>query len=777
MSNKSSTIMESVAALFTPKSKKVASILPSTSNTRSKQYNKESSGESFEGEKELVDSVFTQQRIDKMKRLACGHQEALSASDIIDLRKMGVAVNKSLITDYSKYCSLNEQNGKESQTFLNWLNVKTSPSMMEAPSMFVLQCSQPGKAVNKVAIREFGPTGLHFNTPVVDKQDDEESKHCDEESKQCDEKILQVTKTGSEQHDTGEYSADKQLQLINEATTALMDKHAQVRKHESTISDLQKQLKNNVVEDEHVKIVNDAADALLKKHKEVSEHQSTISDLRKQLDNKTTGAKTNAKDLDGSFFKNDEHVQLINDAADALMQKDTQISRHLKEIRHLRTNVVEDEHVKIVNDAADALLKKHKEVSEHQSIISDLRKQLDNKTTGAKTDAKDLDGSFFKNDEHVQLINDAADALMQKDTQISRHLKEIRHLRTNAGNVNGPTLSEDTDNAELINKATDQILMYKKAQKEATEIMEHAANELESKRSEVNRHQNELKDITMHLKSTNVSPPIPQKNPRDNAGRVAAHVHMLCKELMKEREKNETLMAQSVCGTTTTGSDLTQDSLLKKSLKSLEQLNEENKLLKKSNKELQYDNEVYSKDANDMLKNLSMYEDTIHTLKSQNLQFQQDANREQYHKEAHQNNATTLAQRLGAALDFYTSGEDGSRNVAGYIKAAQDGCCCEEFEDHASRLEADGAMVFGSTDLLPETIEFAKPTKMNIFNAFALTDTSGNVINDIEVERMMDHENGTKRVRLLKPLMLGKNQVQSELRFENDHYAILLNSR
>ena len=564
-----------LSSLFSTKSNKSSKISAPTNRVQPTQYNKVTTGESFEGEKELVSTVFTPQRLDKMKRLACNHQEALSASDIIDLRKTGITFNKTLVSEYSRYCSQKQQAGEESDTFVNWLNIKTNPSMMEAPSMYVLQFTQPGKAVNKVAIGEFGPSGIHFNLSAQD----------------------------------------------------------------------------NAVQ-ENVKTTTES----------------------------------------------------MNVAA-------------------------EDTVCKI------------------------------NTTEGTAND-------YLSEEQQVKLINDASNELLKAHAELAKQKQQINHLEAKLSAKGSHTTKEDEEHdAALIHKAADEIIMYKKNQKQTTEVMEKAAEALKVHQGQMAVQQNELDAIKKHLKSTNVQASAVGRHKRDGTGAVASHVKDLCNQLMHERERNEALMAQTVCE-----SDVDSGPLLKKASDQLSKLNRENKSLK-------YDNDVFAKDTKDMQATIDHLRKIIKTYESQNLHYKQSESRATYQKEMHRNNAAIMGQRLGAALDFHCTEEDGARSAAGYILAAKDGCDCEKFEDHAYRQEMNGALVFGSTDLMPQDLKYGQRAKMDIHNAFALTDKSGEVVNEVEVERMCDLEDGTMRARLLTPLMLGKNTIQSEMRFGEDHYQLVLNSR
>jgi len=584
-------------------------------NTPATQYNKVVTGESFEGERALVADTFSSERLDKMHRLARDHQNALSASDIIDLRKVGVTINKSLVADYSKYASLKQQAGESSEDFLKWLNVKTGPSMAEAPSMFVLQQTQPGKAVNKVEIQNFGPSGVHYEAPHMDSKTEDSG--------------------ASGGDDIGVAAAKKKGDNL-EGSQLILENEALVRRRQQRRA---LGAKNN-----NTKPTASAARAV----------------------------SMNMGDADAQM----EATALIHKAADALIDKQKIIDNHQRDA---------EKHADLADRAADELLSRQRKIDEHQS-------QMETQTT---------------------LVNQAADTI-------------------------------------------------------------------EKNQKDLHTYQSQMETIKNHIKSTTSTRALM------GAGRVADHVHSLCKQLMSEREKNEALMAQSVDGKVCTESASSSPPLLRKALDSLSLLNEQKKQLQAKVSELTSDNDMYDRDMKDMQANLDHYKKTLNTLSGQNMDLKKMASREEYEKEVHKSRAADLSQKLASTLHFFGTAEDGTGNAAVFLKATPTACDCEEFDQMAARNEVEGALLVGSTQAMLDKCRVGERMRMEIHNCSGLTDKSGNPVDAVDVERMTDRDDDDvrkakhKRGRLLDTLMLGKHTIQSEMVVtgdKQDFYALTLNAK
>ena len=277
-------------------------------NTRSAK-----GGESFEGENDLVSEVFSKERVKKMHNLAKDHQHALSACDIMDLRKIGVTVNKSLVSDYSRYVSMKQQNKESSEGFPGWLNIKSSPTMFEAPSMFVLQHTKPGQGVvNRVEIREFGPTGRHYNKAALP-EEGEEAPLDEEEAPDKYEEMSMEKKAVEESMAIAEETGDveeieRHVNLIHTAASAIEDlksreHEAAAREHEATalmdrashkIEDLQVKLEGAWSPQDceaHAELVDKAARALQTKTSELQRLHAEMAAIKGHLKCTSTRAR------------------------------------------------------------------------------------------------------------------------------------------------------------------------------------------------------------------------------------------------------------------------------------------------------------------------------------------------------------------------------------------------------------------------------------------------------------------------------------------------------
>lgn len=444
------------------------------------QYNKAASGESFDGEKELVANVFSAERLKKMHRLAKDHQNALSASDIIDLRsKMGVTVNKSLVSDYSKYVSTKAQCGQTSQSFLEWLNIKTGPSMMEAPSMFVLQQTQPGKAVNKVEIREFGPSGVHYGMTSAGS----ETVAVDNDGND-----VQVFSADNFQHEvvTKEEMAKirKLLQDRSQLATFHMEnpKHANNRPVVKRLTSMRRKITDII-----------KAVGLADAESSVSGVQQDASKLEKSRKEATTIMKV-AQDLIKEF---DEEIREINDSAkvasgednpkpsappDVVVGKEVGGASAAAAGSELMSVDVQTE---LVNQAADALLAKQQELNSLQEQMDKIKKHLKSTTSIRATAAHE------KRADHM-----LADQVHSLCKQLIAEREKNEELMTQS--VGGGVTQGDAASSPLLQKAMDSLGLLNEQKKK----LEHNVKELKHDNAVFNKDVKDLQSTVKHYKDT-----------------------------------------------------------------------------------------------------------------------------------------------------------------------------------------------------------------------------------------------------------------------------------
>lgn len=415
MAKSKSSLFETVSSMFSTSA--AAAPVPSSGVglTSSKKYNKDAAGESFEGEKSLVATVFSTDRLNKMHRLAKDHQNALSASDIIDLRKMGVAVNKSLVSDYSKYVSMKQQNGNPSENFTKWLNVKTGPSMMEAPTMFVLQYTQPGKAVNKVEIGAFGPSGLHYA----------------ETSAESDSKPVVYEASGPVYH--AEVTKDELKTVLNliehrEKLAKLMREDAE-SKGDQTLIDKLTGIAKRLEE-----IKGDVKGATNKSVEDINASMELCKDIKSNARNFIQEFDADLKQLNVKVEKNtDNNSSMDTESGTAQALNTDSGSAYADMSPEMQTAMV--------NKAADALMQKQSELDRYEAQIETIKKHI--KSTGAKS-AKGLKGM----DQVANHVHSICKQLM---------VEREKNERLMAQSIHGGGADADADTAPLLRRAMDSL--------------------------------------------------------------------------------------------------------------------------------------------------------------------------------------------------------------------------------------------------------------------------------------------------------------------------------
>lgn len=441
------------------------------------QYNKATSGESFDGEKELVANVFSAERLQKMHRLAKDHQNALTASDIIDLRsKMGATVNKSLVSDYSKYASLKEQSGETSENFLKWLNIKTGPSMMEAPSMFVLQQTQPGKAVNKVEIREFGPSGVHYGmtsaTPVVAVDDGDDD--------------VQVFSADNFQHEVVTKEEMAKIRKLLQDRSQLAAFHMESPKNANNrpvvkrltsmrrkIMDIMKAVGVADAESASSGVMQDAS-KLEKSRKEAATIMKAAQDLIKEFDEEL-------QEINDSTSANK-----VNDTASAAAAATTAVNKEIGGASAVDAELMSvDMQTELVNQAADALLAKQNELDKVQKQMDQIKKHLKS-TTGTRSTA-----AHGKRADHM-----LADQVHSLCKQLMAEREKNEALM--AQSVGGAATAGDAASSPLLQKAMDSLSLLNEQKNQ----LEHKVKDLKHDNSVFSKDMKDLQGTVNHYKAT-----------------------------------------------------------------------------------------------------------------------------------------------------------------------------------------------------------------------------------------------------------------------------------
>ena len=655
MSKTKSSIFSSMSNFFSGSSSSCSKPTSSTAAASATQYNKTLSGESFEGENDLLATVFSKERLAKMHKLAMDHQPAQTASDIIELRNMGVTVNKTLIADYSKYVSTRKQNHESSETFLKWLNIKTGPSMMEAPSMYVIQQTQPGKAVNKVEMREFGPSGSHYDMAFT--EDGTTDKTCD--TKATSGEMLKM------------HEADKKLLLASKGD---------VKIHEVSKAEMVR--------------------------------------IRDMLE---------------------KHEILRKDATDKLPAgKDAKLAMRLAKMKDKISSMTDEVHTAIASMEKDASSKEAEESKNNAKTVAAKAQEL----------LKELD----------------------------EYVKKAQSLSNKESSSKAAKAAKQTDKSDIGSGTTKSKAGHRMSAAEQTELVATASRRIKETEAKLKSQTDTLDSIISHVKSTGTRSKV-------NVSTLASDIHGLVQKLMQEREKNERLMALSV--DTVDGDaklpilDKAEGALGRANAK-VNALEEKIKRLEKANKKLTHDNDVFSKDAEDLKMSVDHHKATSNSLMGQNMDFKKAASREQYQKELYRNRAADISQRLASVMHFHNTDEDGKGNATVYVRQQDTSCDCKEFEDAVERNEVDGEVLLASTQTSLKKCKVGKRMTMELHNVTGLTDARGEFVDSVQVERMSDKADGTVRGRLINPLMLGKHTIQNEMHVaggKGNYYALTLNAR
>jgi len=442
------------------------------------QYNKAATGESFDGEKELVASVFSKERLQKMHRLAKDHQSALSASDIIDLRsKMGVTVNKSLVSDYSKYVSLKEQAGEPSENFLAWLNIKTGPSMMEAPTMFVLQQTQPGKAVNKVEIREFGPSGVHHgmtsadsNAVAIDSADDVKvfSAESFEHEVVSKEEMAKIRKLLQDRSQLAAFHIDNPR---NSSNRPVVKRLTSMRRK---IMDILKAVGDADAESSLSGVPQDAS-KLEKSKKEAATILKAAKDLVAEFDKEI-------KEINAQNKVDSDEIPITS----APPPYESTVNEAHGEASASSELMSVDMQTELVNKAADALLAKQSELDNLQKQMNKINKHL--KSIGTRTSARG---------KYTDQVADHVHSLC-KQLMAEREKNEALMTQSVGGAVTASGGGDDAASSPLLQKAMDSLSILNEQKKQ----LEHKVKELKHDNNVFSKDVKDLQGTVDHYKAT-----------------------------------------------------------------------------------------------------------------------------------------------------------------------------------------------------------------------------------------------------------------------------------
>lgn len=481
MAKPKSSLFSSMASIF---STSAPSPMPSSFDTAkpvapSTQYNKATSGESFDGEKELVSNVFSAERLQKMHRLAKDHQNALTASDIIDLRsKMGATVNKSLVSDYSKYVSMKEQSGEASENFLKWLNIKTGPSMMEAPSMFVLQQTQPGKAVNKVEIREFGPSGVHYGMTTAESEtvavddggDDVQVFSADNFQHEVvtKEEMAKIRKLLQDRSQLAAFHIDSPKNATNRPVVKRL---TSMRRK---ILDIIKAVGVAEVESNLSGVPQDAS-KLEKSRKEAATIMKAAQDLINEFDEELREINASAK-LGADDIPEASAPPMYDDVVGGGVGGASAADSELMSV---------DMQTELVNQAADALLAKQNELDKVQKQMDQIKKHLKS-TTGTRSTA-----AHGKRADHM-----LADQVHSLCKQLMAEREKNEALM--AQSVGGGATAGDAASSPLLQKAMDSLSLLNEQKKQ----LEHKVKDLKHDNSVFSKDMKDLQGTVNHYKAT-----------------------------------------------------------------------------------------------------------------------------------------------------------------------------------------------------------------------------------------------------------------------------------
>lgn len=575
--------------------------------------------ETYKDANEAVKDVFSVGRLQKMHKLAKSHQSALTASDIMSLRSKGVVFNKGLIGEYDRHVSQQEMQSKDSEHFLKWLNNKTSPSMAEAPTMCVFDLTPANQPKQKVEVRAFGPGGDHYEMSTIDTS-----------------------------------TAEPKPSIRSPATKAVPKDS--------------KPLHADTVQEDHVNVINEAATQLMDSKREL---HKIIHHLN------MTGA---SAELQGAA----KHVKMVCDELMALREK---------------------------NDEAAARLR----------------------STGCKTPTDE--NEEFHQDDHVDIINAAADKLLELKRELHDTKEELK-------------AHNSAENAAMVNEAADQLMHYK--------------NELEVL-------DGKMTQITKHLQKSS--------NKKGKIKCAVTAVKEMCGELREQQEVNEALMNQSVRDASNVDDCVSDAKVMERAHATLKVLNEQKMDLEAQVCNLTNENNVFARDLEDMKESVEHYKDTVNTLMRSNMKTKKEASMNKHHGETHANMVAALNQKLAATLHYNATDEDGCGNAKVYLKAVKDGCDCGEFDDAASRNEERGCLLMGSTPLMLTECEIGSRTKMRVDHSCGLT-KNGHLLNEVCIERLDNAEDGTVMGQLQETIHMGEHSIQRKVCMtSNNYYELKLNAK
>jgi len=268
-----------------------------------------------------------------------------------------------------------------------------------------------------------------------------------------------------------------------------------------------------------------------------------------------------------------------------------------------------------------------------------------------------------------------------------------------------------------------------------------------------------------------------------HAKNAAQKVERLCKELEKQRSLAASAAATSSSSSraffnSTTAGDGKGSSLLSDATNQLTAAKEEVHELQERLRGLEAERDLYEKGLKDKQSEVKHYKDVIETFKNQNVLLRNEVSREEREKHTHYNRSMDLGQRLASVLHYHATDEDDVGNASVYIKSQAGDCCCEEFEDSVAANEPNGLTILGSTGTQLHDVAVGERATLALSNATGLTTHDGEIVHAVELRRIEDSADGTKRAQLLTPLKLGEHTVQSDVTVtESDYYELKLNAK
>ena len=372
-------------------------------------------------EEELINDVFNDKRIQRMHTRARNHQEALSPSDAAQLRDLGVTLNKSLLHDYSKQVSRDQQQGKESPHFVKWLNVKTSPTMAEIPSMSVLQYALPGQAVQTLRVSDFAESAGRYGklvnelslAPSTTDEDVLVAKASDRvpstKKKASASPVSSLDDGAVNQSDLFKLKKEnqklldqqntvdeikRQTEMVMEQTRIVQEKSHGIQQHKSTVDEIKRQ--TEMVRDQ-TRIVQEKSDA-------IQHHKNQMHEITKHL--RTTGARASVKNACDTVKKLcEDHIQLKG-KYEAL----------LKDAKHSPLTMSDGKKNGIIADSLRALQISKDQVDQHKSRADRLEAAND----VLKSDLEDLKAHINANEQGMQTVRTQLTMMQNKATKHER---------------------------------------------------------------------------------------------------------------------------------------------------------------------------------------------------------------------------------------------------------------------------------------------------------------------------------------------------------------------